>query len=81
MKLPPISTQIVNFSKAVVKHARNKFKKVDELIYRQRLEICNGCEFHSNGRCTHKACGCYLATKAWWASENCPIAKWPKLGV
>ena len=30
----------------------------------------------ADGRCVH--CGCFMNTKAHWASAECPIGKWGK---
>ena len=53
----------------------------------ERLEICRQCPFFkydmknpetdiADGRCAH--CGCFMNTKAHWASAECPIGKWGK---
>lgn len=70
-----------NLGKAVVNHTLNAGKNVSEEDYKKRLEICGGCQFHKDGRCLHKSCGCFLKRKAWWESEKCPIGKWEEGGV
>tara|TARA_Y100000590_G_C15616568_1_gene975976 strand:- start:743 stop:1255 length:513 start_codon:yes stop_codon:yes gene_type:complete len=56
-------------------------------IANQRLEICRECPFFAydqknpetgvaDGRCLK--CGCFMNTKAHWASAECPIGKWGK---
>ena len=53
----------------------------------ERLEICRTCPYFkydqknpetdiADGRCAH--CGCFMNTKAHWASAECPIGKWGK---
>ena len=53
----------------------------------KRLEICRECPYFkydmknpetdiADGRCLK--CGCFMNTKAHWASAECPIAKWGK---
>ena len=53
----------------------------------ERLEICRQCPYFkydkknpetdiADGRCAH--CGCFMNTKAHWASAECPIGKWGK---
>lgn len=75
----PSTVQLAkNFGKAVVNHIKDGFEKVALPVYQIRLNTCNECEeFYSEGRCLHPKCGCFLSNKAWWASENCPIGKWP----
>ena len=69
-----------NLSKAVVKHARDGFRKVTLPIYQRRLDKCNDCippdGFRVKNRCTHESCGCFIDKKAWWASEECPLSRW-----
>lgn len=64
-----------NFTKAVTKHAFNGFTKTPSMVYRSRLDICNSCEFLVDNKECGK-CGCPVAEKASWASEQCPIEKW-----
>ena len=53
----------------------------------ERLEICRQCPYFkydkknpetniADGRCAH--CGCFMNTKAHWASAECPMGKWGK---
>jgi len=64
------------FGKSAINHAKDGFKKVDDDLYNQRIEICKGCEFFNaeSDRC--KKCGCFLKIKASWNSEKCPLDKW-----
>tara|TARA_Y100001968_G_C18967866_1_gene530839 strand:+ start:365 stop:628 length:264 start_codon:yes stop_codon:yes gene_type:complete len=75
---PGAVKRAANFAKAISKHAKDNFKDVSVDDYTKRLEICNGCDFQNKGICNHEDCGCILARKAWWRSENCPIGKWAK---
>lgn len=53
-----------------------------EHVSNQRLDICNGCEFHSknhsslrpDAHCTE--CGCTLAIKTKCLTCECPFQKW-----
>ena len=45
--------------------------------YKERLEICSGCEYKEEIRLPKCGkCGCYLAIKARMKNTNCPINKW-----
>jgi len=74
-----------NFGKAMLNYAKSGFKNVTTEQYKDRLKVCQGddinnpCEHYDNGRCKHVDCGCFLSKKAWLATENCPIGKWPEL--
>jgi hypothetical protein len=80
-QLPSATAMVINFGKAVVKHAQDGFKRVTLQQYQERLTICNKnkCGYRLKNRCTHPACGCFLDKKAWWNSENCPVGDWPEL--
>ena len=78
-KLPSIGKMAGNFVKAVAGHVKDGAKKVTQEELEERLKACNDCVFMKNNRCTHMNCGCVLARKARWRSEDCPIERWPKL--
>lgn len=68
------------FFLAFFHHLRDGFRKVDGRRYRQRLEICNGCQLPDgptlkNSRC--RVCACIVSIKASWRSEDCPLGQWP----
>jgi hypothetical protein len=65
-----------NFGKAVINHAKDGFKKTDDKIFNQRIEICKSCEFYNSASNRCNRCGCFLDIKAAWNSEKCPIGKW-----
>ena len=75
-KKPNIFKKIFNLAKASKKHVQDGFKDVSLEDFKNRIEICNNCPFQENGECT--VCGCFIAKKAWWRSEDCPKDKWPK---
>lgn len=76
---PSLIDMAKNFTKAIAKHARNKFDKVSDEEYDQRMTICQSCDYYEDKRCKQKNCGCFITRKARWASEECPINKWPEL--
>jgi hypothetical protein len=69
----------VNLAKSSAKHLANGAELVSVNVHKERLLICQGCEFFNNEnpkkpRCGK--CGCFLHKKTSWASESCPIDKW-----
>lgn len=74
----------VTFTKALAKHAADRFKKVSAKEARRRLDICKACELFKqvdadSGYCTAAGCGCNVSSnvqklinKAAWRSERCP---------
>jgi hypothetical protein len=63
-------------------------KDLKDLIIKvsdERIEICKGCEFHSDNRVGYKSlrldkhctnCGCTLSAKTKCLSCDCPLSKW-----
>jgi len=70
--------EITNLLNSIVKHAANKGKTVPLDIYNKRLSICHRCEFYQRDAQQCLKCGCFLAIKASWSSESCPLPqpKW-----
>lgn len=83
---PGVFKQIANFAKAVAEHMASGAQFVPREVLQQRLDICALCEYRtldSQGRERCSVCGCPLVRegpvggKAQWASEDCPLGKWP----
>lgn len=49
---------------------------VDEPIYKERLNICFGCEEFDKESTRCSKCGCYMKTKCMFKKTYCPIGKW-----
>lgn len=49
-------------------------ERVNQHIYKKRLDQCYSCEHLSNTKCG--VCGCYVKQKAKWSTESCPKNKW-----
>ncbi len=51
---------------------------VNKETYKERLNICRGCDeyFKPTGNC--KLCGCFMRIKASISVMECPIGKWTK---
>ena len=48
--------------------------KVSEKRYKERLDICIGCDRLNEGTCG--ACGCYVELRAAAKTGRCPYKKW-----
>lgn len=48
--------------------------RVEDAIYEQRLEICQGCDRLNEGTCA--ACGCYVELRAAAKVAHCPKRYW-----
>lgn len=44
-----------------------------------RLEICEGCCLNVEGQCL--ACTCFIKLKTKFATEKCPLGKWPAVSM
>lgn len=76
---PSLIEKAGNLAKAVSKRVMSGGQNVTAQQRQERLKICqeNKCGKYNNGICN--ACGCFLAIKTKWASEDCPEGLWPKL--
>jgi len=76
---PSLIKKASTLGRSMVKWAGNKFIKVNQSIYDERLSICRDCEYWVEdgnigfGKC--KKCGCGKG-KLWLGHEKCPIGKW-----
>lgn len=76
-EMPGWTTRLANLTKAVTRWGLSGFPTVTDDTYRQRLDQCHGCELLvDDTKCSHKACGCFVARKASLATEACPLGKW-----
>jgi hypothetical protein len=80
--LPSLAQRVANFSKAVVKHVRDRGRQCTDDEIAARFAICEQCPLLVDNHCTHKNCGCGISpkrsmvSKLTWASESCPVGKW-----
>lgn len=77
-ELPSLWKQAKNFAGAMVDHAKDGFKNVDEEEAGRRLSICETCEYFRSEdyRCSHPDCGCFMRAKVKLRSSICPIGRW-----
>ena len=48
----------------------------DEEVLKMRWDICSGCEFLHDDKCSE--CGCFMKVKHKLAMAKCPIGKWDR---
>ncbi len=76
MNKPNLMVKAYNLLKASYKHAKDDFEKTEQTIYNDRVHTCSRCNFYDHDDNSCNVCGCPIATKASWKSENCPKGKW-----
>ncbi len=52
-----------------------------ETLYQQRINICQGCEWHRPALNRCGSCGCFLSLKARIPWLDCPEGKWGPLDI
>jgi hypothetical protein len=77
-KLPSKIQMAKNLAVAVKDHIKEGAENVSAEILQSRLSLCSICEFRNDEQCS--LCGCFVASKAKWAEQQCPIGKWKKQG-
>jgi len=78
-KLPSKLQMAKNLMSAVATHVATGAENVSKDKYEQRLQACNSCpHLVDNQQCG--LCGCYVETKAKWATSTCPDSpqRWDK---
>lgn len=76
---PGFGRRVLNFGRAVIRHALDGAQHVSDSVLEERLEICRQCSSCDLEQmvCREKSCGCRIGTKAKWRSESCPLGRWP----
>lgn len=74
---PGLIEQTLHLGQAVVRHAHNGFTQVSSAMFENRLAVCRACPTCDTAAMVCRDCGCYLQIKARWASESCPLSRWP----
>ena len=72
---PSILGMAWNLATSLAAFVADGCKTVTAEEYKQRLEICSGCDQRYGNNCLK--CGCNLPLKAHGRAFECPLAKWP----
>lgn len=80
-EMPSLARRAANLGVAFMRHAVDGLRHVTEEEYEARLQICRSCSSCDQEQliCRQPSCGCLLTVKARWASEACPLGKWPEV--
>jgi hypothetical protein len=70
---PSFPAMLANFAGATARWVAAGFPLTTEDQFKERLAICQGCEFWTGTNC--RRCGC-RKLKLHWRTEACPIRKW-----
>jgi len=73
---PSFVQRALHLGQAVVRHARNGFAQVSSTVCESRLSVCRQCASCDTAAMICRDCGCSLAIKAQWDSEQCPQGRW-----
>jgi len=76
-KTPSVAQKGWAFTMSMLKFAGSGFSKTTEEQYKERLSICEPCEFRKKNQCL--SCGCYIPAKAAMLVAGCPEKFWPQL--
>lgn len=74
---PGLVRKAASFTAAAVRHIADGASHVPEAVYENRLVVCRGCDRFDAESLVCLECGCRLAIKARWRSEECPLGRWP----
>lgn len=82
-KAPGILRRAWNYFHALWRHLKNRRLMVSRNTHQARLRICQECTSYEPTKqlCLERNCGCYVHHKARWASEDCPLRRWPGQSV
>ena len=69
----------ISAGKAMIEFVGSGLKTVNAETFRERLQQCAACRYHSGLRC--RVCGCFTNLKARLPHEECPLGQWPAVAV
>ena len=70
---------VKTFSSELYTYIKKGTPNVSEDEYKKRLETCVSCEHFKENNATCNMCGCYMPSKAKWATSACPKNKWEEI--
>jgi len=68
--------KVITVTKAVVEHLSSELPILNDEQRKERVDICQGCEFYHPLTTHCKQCGCMMAMKTRLPLAKCPINKW-----
>ena len=71
---PNIFTKAVNLARATLAHVASGCERTPLMLFNHRVAICDNCPERADDAC--RVCGCYVAIKASWYTQRCPLDKW-----
>ena len=76
-KKPKTTTKIKNYFKAIFRRLTNTNNVGLETEMARKL-LCLTCPKLDKSKLECTMCGCPIRKKTLWATEECPLKKWPK---
>jgi hypothetical protein len=73
---PSILAKAASLGKAMLTHAKDRFRTASAEEQESRLVICRGCEKYEPADGSCKLCGCCMKLKTRLRTGSCPIGKW-----
>ena len=80
---PPLITQAINYTKAVVKHIATGAETRTDKEVEERLNMCKDCNYYNSEKQFCRLCGCNcnlhkspFVNKLRMKSQKCPRGKW-----
>jgi hypothetical protein len=76
----PLLLKARNLAAAVAHHVATGMQAAPPELVAARLAVCHACDHYraSDGSCGGAGgCGCYVAIKASWLDQRCPLDRWP----
>lgn len=77
--LPPLARRAWNLAQSLTHFVSDGCTMVNEEQYRERLEICDTCEYRCKDLNRCQKCGCRLSLKARGRAFKCPVDKWEEI--
>jgi hypothetical protein len=75
---------VKGFVNSAATYIQSGMVNVSDSIKQERLEVCKSCDQYNDkdkNNPTCNECGCFLQIKTGWATESCPLKKWPPIAT